>query len=141
MSFASLRNGADQVARTRLVAAATKESGACLHTFHVPSLGTQLDPESLRVAVALRVGTMVYECHKCQCGRTMDKLGHHGLSCHFSANCSQRHTALNDVVKHAIHKAGVSSVLEPFGLDHGESICPGGLSIVPYKNGRSLSWD
>ena len=50
-------------------------------------------------------------------------------------------TALNDMVKRALHGAGVPSVLEPLGLDHGESIHPDGLRIVPYKNGRSLTWD
>ena len=51
------------------------------------------------------------------------------------------HTALNDVVKYALHEAGVPSILEPLGLDRGERICSDGLSIVPYKNGRSLTWD
>ena len=52
MSFASLTNGAGQVARARLLAAVT-ENGSWLHAVPVPSLATQRDPESLRVAVAL----------------------------------------------------------------------------------------
>ena len=40
---------ADQVSRARLLAAARKESGAWLNALPVPSLGTQLDPETLRV--------------------------------------------------------------------------------------------
>ena len=97
MSFASLINVADEVARAHLLTAATKESGTWLHTVPVPSLGFQLDPESLRVVVALRVGATVCECHKCQCGRMMDMLGPHGLSWCFSAGRSQRHNAMNDV--------------------------------------------
>ena len=47
----------------------------------------------------------------------MDTLGHRGQSCHFSAGQSFRHSALNDVVKHALYGAGIPSVLEPLGVD------------------------
>ena len=85
MSFVNLLNSVDQVTRASLLAAATKEIRMWLHAVPVPSLGTQLDPESLWVAVALRVGASVYEWHKCRCGSVMESLGHHGLSCRFSA--------------------------------------------------------
>ena len=110
-------------------------------TVPVPSLGTQFDSEYLRVAIALRVHVTVCGHHKCWCGRMMVALGHHGLLCRFSAVHSQRHTALNNVVKHALHGAGVPSVLEPLGFDCGDSTYPDGLSIVPKKNGRSPTWD
>ena len=71
----------------------------------------------------------------------MDTLSHHGVSCRLSTGRSQRHTALNDVVKHALHGAGIPSVLEPLDLYRRESIHPDGLSIVPYNNKRSLTWD
>ena len=63
VSFASLMNRADQVARARLLAAVNKESGTWLHAVPAPSLETQLDPESLRVAVILQVGATVCEHH------------------------------------------------------------------------------
>ena len=44
---------ADQVSRARLMATAQKESGAWLNALPVSSLGTLLDPESFRVAIAL----------------------------------------------------------------------------------------
>ena len=84
-SFVSLLNSADQVTGARLLAAATKESGMWLHAVPLPSLGTQLYPESLRVVVTLRVGASVYEPHKCRYSSMMDTLGHHGLSCRFSS--------------------------------------------------------
>ena len=137
MSFVNLFNSANQVTRARLLAAATKESRMWLHAVPVPSLGTQLDPESFRVAVTLRVGASVCEQHKCQCSSMMDTLGHHGLSCHFSAGRSFIHSALNYVVKRAFYGAGIPSVLEILGVDLGENTCPDGLIIVPYKNGKA----
>jgi len=73
-SFVNLMNSADQVTRAHLLAAATKESRMWLHAVPVTSLGTQLDPKSLWVAVALRVGASVCEWHKCRCSSTMDIL-------------------------------------------------------------------
>ena len=49
--------------------------------------------------------------------------------------------ALNDVVKHALHETGIPSVLELLGLDLGENTRLDVLTIVPNKNGNSLTWD
>ena len=140
MSFVSLLNSVDQVTSARLLAAATKESGMWLHAVPVPSLGTQLDPESLWVAVALQVGASVCEWYKCRCGSMMDTLGHR-LSCRFNAGRCFRHSALKDVVKRALYGAGIPFVLEPLGIDLGENTCPDGLTIVPSKNGKSQTCD
>ena len=50
---------ADQVCRARLLATAQRESGAWLNALPVSSLGTLLDSESFRAAIALRVGADV----------------------------------------------------------------------------------
>ena len=93
---------ADQfVSRARLLAAARKKSGAWLNALPVPSLGTQLDPETLRVSIALRIGADVCQPHSCRCGRLMDARGLHGLSSRFSAGRHPRHYAMNDVVRRA----------------------------------------
>ena len=63
---------ADQVCRARLLATAQRESGVWLNALPVSSLGTLLDTESLRVAIALRVGTDVCIPHSCRCGGRMD---------------------------------------------------------------------
>ena len=96
---------------------------------------------SLWVVVALRVGASVCEWHKCQCGSMMDTLGHHGLSCCFSARRSFRHSASNDVLKWALYGAGIPSVLEPLRDHLGKNTFPDGLTIVPSKNGKSLTCD
>ena len=86
---------ADQVSRARLMATAQKESGAWLNALPVSSFGTRMDPESFRVAIALRVGADVCIPHSCRW--RMDSRGLHGLSCKFSAGLFPRHSAMNDV--------------------------------------------
>ena len=79
-------DSANQLHRARLLAASQPHTAAWLQAVPVPSLGLHLDEESVRVAVALRLGAAVCEQHRCRlCGRQVDKLGHHGLSCVKSA--------------------------------------------------------
>ena len=127
--------------RARLRAAAQPHSSAWLNALPVASLGTLLDREALRTAVALRVGAPVCAQHRCRCGATVDPLGHHALSCQLSAGRLPRHAALNDIIKRALHSAGVPSVLEPAGLDRGDGRRPDGMSTFPYTRGRCLIWD
>ena len=138
---ADIMTAANQVSRARLLAAKAEGSGAWLHALPTPSLGTLMDNECLRIAVALRVGAVVCQPHKCRCGRLIDKLGHHPLSCRYSAGRLPRHAGLNDVVKRALTTAGIPSVLEPPGLDRGDGRRPDGMSVFPYRNGKALVWD
>ena len=100
-----------------------------------------MSPEVLRVAIALRVGAKVCEAHSCRCGSGMDVKGLHGLSCRYSSGRHPRHAAMNDVVKRALQRAGLPSVLEPPGLDRGDGRRPDGITVFPYRNGKSLVWD
>ena len=96
----------------------------------------------MRVAVALRLGAPVCEPHNCsRCAHLVNRLGHHGLSCKKSAGRLSRHANLNDVIKRALANAGLPSVLEPQGLDRGDGRRPDGLTLFPYKHGKSLVWD
>ena len=97
------------------------------------SLGTHLDAETVRIAVSLRLGADICEPHRCRCGRTVDRLGHHGLSCRYSAGRLPRHANLNDVVKRGLTAAGVASILEPLGLDRGDGRLPDGLTVFPFS--------
>ena len=131
----------NQLDRARLLAAGAPESGAWLHALPSPSLGMLLDPPRLRVAVALRVGAVVFQPHQCRCGSLADSMGHHALTCRFSAGRHPRHTALNDVIKRALQSIGIPSILEPTGIDRGDGKRPDGLTIFPYTEGKSLLWD
>ena len=46
-----------------------------------------------------------------------------------------------DVVKRALQKAGLPSVLEPPGLDRGDGSPPDGITVFPFSGGKSLVWD
>ena len=132
---------ADQYDRARLLAVTQPESGAWLTAIPVPSLGTQLSPEEIRIAVSLRTGAKVCESHTCKCGKNADEFGYHLLSCRFGEGHHPRHTAINEIVCRALKVSGVPSVLEPVGLDRGDGKRPDGISIFPFNQGKSICWD
>ena len=112
-----LLDTANQVHRARLLAASQPHTAAWLQAVPVSSLGLHLDEESVRVAVALRLGASVCTEHTCRlCGRKADALGHHGLSCLKSAGRLPRHAHLNEVVRRGLASAGIPAILEPAGL-------------------------
>ena len=132
---------ADQLGRARLLSAATPESGAWLHAVPAASLGTSLDREALRIAIALRVGADVCSEHRCRRGSLADTRGHHSLTCRYSAGRQPRHTALNDIVRRALDSARVPAILEPHGIELRDGKRPDGMTIFPFSNGKSLLWD
>ena len=135
-------DSANQLHRARLVAASQPYTAAWLQAVPVPSLGLHLDEETVRVAVALRLGASICERHRCHlCGRQVDELGHHGLSCAKSAGRLLRHAHLNDVVKRGLASAGIPAILEPVGLDREDGKRPDGLTLFPYSGGKCLTWD
>ena len=140
-NYEALLSQSNQVHRARLLAAASPHTGAWLQAAPVPALGLHLDADTIRVAVALRIGAPVVIPHPCRCGSRIDRLGHHPLSCRYSSGRLPRHANLNDVVKRGLAAAGVPSWLEPVGLDRGDGRRPDGITIFPYRQGRSLCWD
>ena len=68
-------------------------------------------------------------------------VGHHGVVCKKSRGRQGRHSALNESIQRALGSAKVKSVLEPPGLDRGDNKRPDGLTIYPWKYGKSLVWD
>ena len=133
---------ANQIDRARLLAASSPHTADWLQAIPASNLGLHLDADTVRVAVALRLGVSICEPHHCsQCGHPVDSLGHHGLSCKKSAGRFPRHASLNDVVKRALASAGVPSILEPQGLDRGDGRRQDGLTLFPFKQGKSLTWD
>ena len=107
----------------------------------VPNLGTQLSPEELRIAIALRTGSKVCEKHRCRCGKIADENGFHLLSCHFSEGRLPRHTAINDIIFRALQSSATPAILEPTGLDRDRGTRPDGITIYPFSRGKALSWD
>ena len=140
-SMKSLLDSADQRNRARLLAASSPYSGAWLNAVPCSKLGLLLDAETTRISVCLRLGAPVCESHRCRCGSLVDTLGHHGLSCLYSAGRLPRHAELNDVVKRSLSSAGMPSWLEPVGLDRGDGRRPDGITVFPFSHGKCLVWD
>ena len=83
----------DACQKSRLLAASEKESGLWLSALPSSSLGLCLDNDSLRVAVALRIGAKICHSHTCKCGKIVDVFGYHGLSCNKASGRHPRHHA------------------------------------------------
>ena len=114
-----LRVGADERTRARLLASCAPGSGVWMNAIPSAPLGLNLDNNSLRIAIGLRLGVPLVMPHQCQCGAAVDKLGHHGLACKRSAGRHLRHNLLNDGILRALQSAGVQAVRQPTGLDRG----------------------
>ena len=71
----------DLHARARLLAVATKESGAWLNALPLSSVSLRMDDKVIRIAVSLRLGVSLCVPHQCHhCGAEVDYLGTRGLA-------------------------------------------------------------
>ena len=52
-----------------------------------------------------------------------------------------RHQAINDVIARAITTAGVPVSKEPVGLVRIDGKRPDGLTLIPWQDGKPLTWD
>ena len=127
--------------KARLAAVTAKHSGDWLHALPISSCGLRLDDEAVRVAVGLRLGVELCEPHQCPCGATVDARGTHGLSCRQSASRATRHQQLNDLIYRALRQADVPAAKEPSGLSRTDGKRPDGLTLIPWQQGRCLTWD
>jgi hypothetical protein len=133
---------ADPKQKARILAASSPSAGAWLNAVPISSLGLKLDNCQLRIAIALRLGAPICHPHKCHgCGGQVDASGSHGLSCRKSAGRHSRHSHVNDLIKRALISARIPSVLEPSGIFRSDGKRPDGMSLMPWKQGRSLLWD
>ena len=77
-----LHNAINDVEHARLLSVSDKEPGAWLRALPVSSLGLRMDDNTVRIAVALLLGTPVCRPHQCQhCSAMVDEFGRHTLSC------------------------------------------------------------
>ena len=97
----------NDISRARLLAAASKHSGAWLNAPPVSSHGLRISNETIHIPVGLRVGAAICHPHnRGFCGKEVDQLGHHGLSCRYSQGHLIRHNALNSVSMAVAHAEG-----------------------------------
>ena len=132
----------DPISSARLLTTTRKESGAWLTGPPTSSLGLQMEDETIRTAVGVRLGVALCSPHSCQlCGEVVDGLGLHGLSCRKSKGRIPRHTALNQLVKQSFVSVHIPSTLEPRGLCSSNECHPDGVTIIPWSQGKCLAWD
>ena len=132
-------NSDSPAALARLHASCQKESGAWLTAPPVSALGLKMANETIRIAVGLRLGAPLCAPHSCYlCGKPVDVLGTHGLSCRQSKGRIPRHNGLNTIIKQALASAHIPSILEPQGLVRSDNKRPDGLTIIPWANGHPL---
>ena len=71
----------------------------------------------------------------------VDQLGFHALLCKFGIGRLSRHGIINDIVCRAFTSAGIPAHKEPTGLIKGGTLRPDGMTLTPWSEGRSLTWD
>ena len=91
--------------------------------------------------MALRTDSNVCQNFTCRCGEEVDEFGLDPLSCVKSGGRYPRHCASNNIVFRALNVASFNSILEPSGLDFDASKRPDGVTVFPYKEEKSLTWD
>jgi len=65
----------DAKSKTHLLSVFSSESGVWLGALLVPSLGTKLDNDYLRINLGLRLGVPIVVEHTCVCGSKVDVFG------------------------------------------------------------------
>ena len=135
-----LKSSSDPTAWARLLAGATKESGAWLNALPVASLGLRLD-KVVRIPAGLLLGLSLICPHRCiHCEVEVNDQGTHGFSYRFSKGRHPRHGAVNDVVRRSLEAEKIPAHLEPSDIYRSDGKRPDGTSIVPWKIGRVLVW-
>ena len=123
-----LETTSDPCTTGRLLATATKESGAWFKALSVPHLGTKLDTNSVHIAIGLHLGADIVEEHQCVCGALVTRQGMHGLSCKRSSGRISRHHLANETIRCALVSGGVPLVLEPMGVCREDAKRPDGMT-------------
>jgi hypothetical protein len=137
-----LSSASDNRSHARLLAASTRESGYWLDAPPISSLGLRMEDNVVRIAAGLRLGVPLVLPHDCaHCGSTVDDLGTHGLSCRRSKGRHSRHASVNNIIQRALSSAGIPSHLETKGISIIYDGKPDGITLVPWKCGRSMAWD
>jgi hypothetical protein len=139
--YNELFEATDKVEQSRLMAAADSASSKWLQAIPSDKLGTKLTNSATRLGVAIRLGATTNQSHQCVCGAEVDVKGRHGLSCSKSAGRHLRHACINDLVSRALTSAGVPNIKEVVGLSLTDARRPDGMTLIPFKEGRSMVWD
>jgi hypothetical protein len=131
----------DHQEKSRLLAVSSKYSSFWIDALPCSNLGLKLDSDSIRIAVALRLGCDICEIHTCKCGKLVYKNARHGLSCGKGSSRITRHNTINNILCRSISSAGFPATTEPLGLCRSDGKRPDGSTYVPWNKGKCLTWD
>ena len=124
-----------------LAASSVKGTGVWLNAVPSRKLGTFLNDENFTISCGVRIGSKLCESHQCRCGVQVNEDGLHGLSCKFNMGRGSRHNEINDIISRSLRIGGVPNIREPPGLSRSDGKRPDGMTLIPWKNGKSLLWD
>ena len=136
-----LDDATDHVARARLLATSSTESGDWLDALPLTSAGLKMDNATVHIAAGLRLGAPIVRPHVCVCGAMVTVDGHHGLSCRRGSGRHSRHNQINDLLCRAFISTGTLATREPHSLCTNSGKRPDGVTQVSWKIGRCLAWD
>ena len=125
----------------RLLAISAPHGGDWLHALPLATCGLKLDNEAIKIAVGLHLGINLCEPHQCLCGKLVDARGTHGLSCKHGVASAICHHQLNNIVRCALVRANIPSVLEPTGLSREDGKQPDCMTLIPWQGERNVTWD
>jgi len=87
----------------------------------------RLDDKAVQIAIGLHLGIVTE--------------GSHGLSCRLGPGRYARHAGLNDLIWRGLTQAGIHSVKEPQGMLRSDGKKPDGLTLIPWRSVRCMTWD
>src|SRR6218665_2699919 len=67
--------------------------------------------------------------------------GSHGLSCSLGPGRTARHANLNELICRSLVRASILATKEPTDLSRTDGKRPDGLTLIPWRMGRTLIWD
>ena len=132
---------ADPRQKAVLLAVMAPHFGDWLSALPIASCGLRMDDESVRVAVALRLGLGVCVPHSCSCGAAVDAWGQHAFVYKHALGRTQRHHALNNIVARSFASAGIPVSKKTSGVYRDSIKRPDGITLVPWQSGRAVAWD
>ena len=122
-SLNALLNARSPWDKCRLLAALESHTTCWSEAFPIANVGNLISADELRITIALWTGCKIFESAECHCGKTVDKLGLHGLSC--SRNTGHWHSVINSILKTSFNCINLPSSLEPPPECRPPGICPG----------------
>ncbi len=129
------------VDKVRMISASSKHSGDWLKAVPCRTLGLHLEDEEFRNSLCIRLGTPIFQPHKCQCGQLVDEHGDHSFACRKNNGKILRHSMINDCFSRGLKSAKLPNITEPVGLPGSQHLRPDGITVIPFKEGKSLAWD